>query len=101
MEEITTVYEIKRASEKYNGKTVHKSTIHPLLSRNRLQKVVPRPAHVNADKEKQEEFKKTFLNEVENIIAERDSEDNLPILIVVQYKGRFGRISNSPSFQRF
>ena len=40
--------------------TVHKSTIYRLLSRHGWRKVVPRPTHVNADKNKQEEFKKLF-----------------------------------------
>ena len=56
--EMTTVAEIKKAYEKRIGKTVHKSTIYRLLSRHGWRKVVPRPKHVNADKHKQEVFKK-------------------------------------------
>ena len=56
--QITTVYEIKEAFEKRVGKTVHKTTIYRLLDRHGWRKIVPRPKHVNSDKEKQEEFKK-------------------------------------------
>ena len=42
-------------------------------------------------------LKKTFLTEVRTIVAERNSEDNRPVLIMAEDEGRFGRISNSRS----
>ncbi len=56
--QITTVYKIKEAFEKRVGKIVHKTTIYRLLDRHGWRKIVPRPKHINSNKEKQEEFKK-------------------------------------------
>jgi transposase len=57
--QIATVADIKEALERRIGKKVHKTTVYRLLKRQGWRKVVPRPFHVDADKEEQEAFKKT------------------------------------------
>ena len=57
--QIVTVAEIKAALERRIGQKVHKTTVYRLLKRQGWRKVVPRPFHVDADKEGQEAFKKT------------------------------------------
>ena len=57
--QIATATEIKRALESRLGHKVHKSMVYKLLKRQGWRKVVPRPFHVDADKEEQEAFKKT------------------------------------------
>lgn len=58
--QIAMASEIKEAFEQLVEKTVHKTTIYRLLKRHGWRKVKPRPFHVQAQKEKQEAFKKTF-----------------------------------------
>jgi transposase len=53
--------EIKRTLERHVGHSVHKTTVYRLLARHGWRKVVPRPFHKQAKKEKQEEFKKNSL----------------------------------------
>jgi transposase len=57
--QIATVAEIKEALENRIGHKIHKTTVYRLLKRQGWRKVVPRPFHVDADKEEQEAFKKT------------------------------------------
>jgi transposase len=57
--QIATVAEIKEALERRLGKRVHKTTVYRLLKRHGWRKLVPRPFHVDADKQEQETFKKT------------------------------------------
>ena len=59
--QIVTVAEIKAALERRIGQKVHKTTVYRLLKRQGWRKVVPRPFHVDADKEGQEAFKKNLL----------------------------------------
>jgi transposase len=58
--QIATATEIKEALEKRLGHKVHKTMVSRLLKRQGWRKLVPRPFHVDADKEKQEAFKKTL-----------------------------------------
>ncbi len=60
--QIATVGEIKLALEEHFGHPIGHYTIYPFLERNKWRKVMPRPRHVGAKKEAQEEFKKTFPN---------------------------------------
>jgi len=57
--QIATAAEIKRALESRLGHKVHKSMVYKLLKRHGWRKLVPRPFHVDADKQEQEAFKKT------------------------------------------
>ena len=57
--QVATAAEIKAALERRIGQKVHKTTVYRLLKRQGWRKVVPRPFHVDADKEEQEAFKKT------------------------------------------
>ena len=57
--QIATVAEIKAALERRIGHKIHKTTVYRLLKRQGWRKVMPRPFHVDADKEEQEAFKKT------------------------------------------
>jgi transposase len=57
--QIATAAEIKVALERRIGQKVHKTTVYRLLKQQGWRKVVPRPFHVDADKEEQETFKKT------------------------------------------
>ena len=57
--QIATAAEIKRALESRLGHNVHKSMVYKLLKRHGWRKLVPRPFHVDADKQEQEAFKKT------------------------------------------
>jgi transposase len=58
--ELATAGEIKQAFEARVGHTVPKSTIYRLLDRHGWRKLVPRPRHPQANKQVQEEFKKTL-----------------------------------------
>lgn len=57
--QIATAGEIQRAFEAQVGHPVHKSTISRLLKRHGWRKPAPRPRHPKADREAQEQFKKT------------------------------------------
>jgi transposase len=57
--QIATAAEIKAALERRIGHKIHKTTVYRLLKRQGWRKVMPRPFHVDADKEEQEVFKKT------------------------------------------
>lgn len=57
--EIATCAEIHAAYEARIGGPVDESTIYRLLARHGWRKVIPRPKHPKAEKEKQEAFKKT------------------------------------------
>ena len=57
--QIATAAEIKAALERRIGHKIHKTTVYRLLKRQGWRKVMPRPFHVDADKEEQEAFKKT------------------------------------------
>ena len=57
--EIATCAEIHAAYEARVEAHVDESTIYRVLARHGWRKVIPRPKHPNADRQKQEEFKKT------------------------------------------
>jgi len=57
--QIATAAEIKGALERQLGHKVHKTMVYKLLKRHGWRKLVPRPFHVDADKQEQEAFKKT------------------------------------------
>ena len=57
---ISTVLEIQKKLENQLGHSVHKTTLYRLLKRQGWRKIVPRPAHVKANKEAQDSFKKTL-----------------------------------------
>ncbi len=56
---VATAMEIKQVLEKKLGHEVDRSMVYKMLKRHGWRKVMPRPAHVKADREKQEVFKKT------------------------------------------
>lgn len=56
--QIATANEIKAALEKHLGLIVHKTTVYRILKRHGWRKISPRPYHVKAKKEEQEDFKK-------------------------------------------
>src|SRR5438270_3886714 len=58
--EIATVQEIWRAFEERVGHPVDESTIYRLLDRHGWRKLMPRPRHPQADRQAQEQFKKTL-----------------------------------------
>ncbi|QWR78291.1 helix-turn-helix domain-containing protein [Candidatus Magnetomonas plexicatena] len=53
---IATAKEIKKAFEH----SIHKTTIYRILKRNGWRKIVPRPFHVEAKRDEQEEFKQNL-----------------------------------------
>jgi len=57
--EMATCAEIHAASEARLDGSVDESTVYRLLARQGWRKVIPRPKHPKAEKEKQERFKKT------------------------------------------
>lgn len=57
--QVATVMEIKRLLEKKLGREVDRSMVYKMLKRHGWRKVMPRPAHVQSDRDKQEAFKKT------------------------------------------
>jgi hypothetical protein len=57
--QIATCAEIHAAYEARIDGSVDESTIYRLLARHVWRKVIPRPKHPKAEKEKQEAFKKT------------------------------------------
>lgn len=60
--QIATVAEIRSALEEYVGHPIGHYTIYRFLDRNQWRKVMPRPRHVGAKTEVQEEFKKNSPN---------------------------------------
>ena len=58
---VATAMEIKKAWEERLGHPVHKTTVYRLLRRHGWRKIVPRPFHVQAKDEEQQQFKKTSL----------------------------------------
>lgn len=60
--QIATVTEIKLAVEDYVGHPIGHYTIYRFLDRNEWRKVMPRPRHMGAKEEAQEEFKKNSQN---------------------------------------
>jgi transposase len=56
--QVATAAEIKITLENLLGHTVHKTMVYKLLKRQGWRKLVPRPFHIDADKEEQEAFKK-------------------------------------------
>lgn len=58
--EIATCAQIHAAYETHVDHQVDESTIYRLLGRHGWRKIVPRPKHPSAERQKQEEFKKTF-----------------------------------------
>lgn len=56
--QIATVAEIKLAVEEHVSHPIGHYTIYRFLDRNEWRKIMPRPRHVGAKKEAQEEFKK-------------------------------------------
>jgi len=57
---VVTAFAIRVQIEEKVGKRVSKDYLYDLLHRHGWRKVMPRPQHPKADKEKQEEFKKNF-----------------------------------------
>lgn len=57
---ILNAFAIKEQIEERLAKRVSKDYLYDLLHRHKWRKVMPRPQHPKADKEKQEEFKKNF-----------------------------------------
>ena len=57
---IFNAFAIKEQIEERLAKRVSKDYLYDLLHRHKWRKVMPRPQHPKADKEKQEEFKKNF-----------------------------------------
>ena len=57
---IVNAFAIKEHVEERLAKKVSKDYLYDLLHRHKWRKVMPRPQHPKADKEKQEEFKKNF-----------------------------------------
>ena len=58
---IATAREIHKALEKRLGHSAHLISVYRLLKRHRWRKIVPRPEHVGAREESQEELKKNSL----------------------------------------
>lgn len=54
--QVTTATEIKIAYEKMLGHTVNKTTVYRLLNRHKWRQIVPRPRHIKAEPNRQEEF---------------------------------------------
>lgn len=57
--QVATAIEIKRTLERKLGHEVDRSMIYKMLKRHGWRKIMPRPAHVQSNLEKQEAFKKT------------------------------------------
>jgi transposase len=57
--QVATAMEIKRVLEKRLGHEVDRSMVYKMLKRHGWRQVVPRPAHVQSDRDQQEAFKKT------------------------------------------
>lgn len=56
--QVATAMELKRLLEKKLGHEVDRSMVYKMLKRHGWRKVMPRPAHVESEREKQEAFKK-------------------------------------------
>lgn len=56
--DIATTAEIRQALEDFVGHHLHHSVVYRFLERNGWRKVMPRPCHVQSNRQVQEEFKK-------------------------------------------
>ena len=88
---VTTRTKVKQAFEQQVGHKVHKTTIYRLLQRHQWGKRKPRPIHPKADPDEQEAFKTTFAQQVQQVLAQRDSHDPRPVVLMASDEGRFGR----------
>ena len=93
--EIATREHIQQAFEEEVGHSVHFTTIYRLLARHGWRKLVPRPSHPKANPDEQAAFQKNFPALAQAAIATRAPSDQLPVLLMAQDEGRFGRISES------
>lgn len=59
---LATVGEIREAMEKRVGHSIHETSVYRFLKRNGWRKVKPRPFHVQANPQAQEDFKKNSRN---------------------------------------
>jgi transposase len=59
---IATAREIGEAMQSQVGHSVHETSVYRFLNRNGWRKVKPRPVHVQADAQAQEDFKKNSRN---------------------------------------
>jgi transposase len=59
---IATAGEIREAMESRVGHSVHETSVYRFLKRNGWRKLKPRPVHVQADAQAQEDFKKNSRN---------------------------------------
>lgn len=91
--EIVTASQIQPEYEKAVGHSVDPSTVHRLMKRHKWRKVMPRPRHPKADKQKQQDFKDNFPNTVKEVEKTKDPKDERPTLLMAQDEGRFGRVS--------
>jgi transposase len=57
--QVATARQVKQALEERLGHPVHAATVYRLLDRHGWRKLVPRPAHPQADPAEQERFKRT------------------------------------------
>lgn len=59
---IATAREMREAMQSQLGHSVHETSVYRFLKRNGWRKVKPRPVHVQADAQAQEDFKKNSRN---------------------------------------
>jgi transposase len=91
--EIVTASQIQPEYEKMVGHAVDPSTVHRMMKRHKWRKVVPRSQHPKANKQKQEEFKENFPQQVKEVEKTKDPKDDRPTLLMVQDEGKFGRVN--------
>jgi winged helix-turn-helix protein len=91
--ELMTVLQTKQAFEERVGHEVNERTVGRLLEWHGWRKLVPRPFHPQAEKEKQTQLKQDFKTLVEDAIQTRDPTDQRPVLVMAQDEACFGRIS--------
>src|SRR5215813_9714966 len=92
--EVVTASQIQPEYEKAVGHAVDPSTVHRVMKRHKWRKVMPRPRHPKANKQKQEDFQKNFPDTVKEVEKTKDPKDERPTLLMAQDEGRFGRVSD-------
>lgn len=91
--EVVTASQIQPEYEKLVGHSVDPSTVHRVMKRHKWRKVMPRPHHPKANKQKQEDFKENFPSTVKEVEKTKDPKDERPTLLMAQDEGKFGRVN--------
>jgi transposase len=86
---------IQKIAEEKSGRKIFKHYAYDLLKRHKWRKIKPRPKNPKSSREIQEQFKKDFVQSVQEVEKTFDQQDNRPLKLLAEDEARFGRISTA------